>query len=52
MHTALRKSGIEFLGDMAWGTHLCLFFETKQDLLETALPFFKAGLEDNVRIGG
>jgi DNA-binding CsgD family transcriptional regulator len=47
MQTSLRKAGIEFLGDMAWGSHLCLFFETKQDLLETALPFFRAGLEDN-----
>jgi len=30
---------------MAWGTHLCSFFGTTQDLLETLTPYFKAGLE-------
>jgi DNA-binding CsgD family transcriptional regulator len=43
----LQRTGIEFLGDMAWGTHLCVFFETKEDLLETVVPYFRAGLEDN-----
>ena len=42
-----RKSGIELLGDIPWGSHLCLFYETKQDLLDALLPFFKAGLENN-----
>lgn len=28
-----------------WGTHGCLFYETKQDLLDTLIPFFRAGLE-------
>jgi hypothetical protein len=45
MAVALRKSGIGFLGDIPWGTHFCHFFETKDDLLETLLPYFKAGLE-------
>ncbi len=35
------------LGDMPWGSHVCLFYETKDDLLDTAIPFFKAGLESN-----
>ena len=47
MAAPLRKSGIEPLGDMPWGTHLCLFYETKEDLLDTAIPYFKAGLESN-----
>jgi len=42
-----RKSGIEILGDISWGSHLCLFYETKQDLLDALIPFFKAGLENN-----
>jgi PAS domain S-box-containing protein len=42
-----RKSGIDILGDLPWGSHLCLFYETKQDLLDALLPFFKAGLENN-----
>lgn len=40
-----RPSGIEGLGDMSWGTHFCLFYETKEDLLDFFIPFFKAGLE-------
>ena len=32
-------------GGTPWGTHGCLFYETKQDLLETLVPFFKTGLE-------
>jgi len=31
----------------AVGTHFCHFYETRDDLLETLLPFFKAGLEAN-----
>jgi PAS domain S-box-containing protein len=30
---------------MPWGTHLCHFYETKQDLLDILIPYFKAGLE-------
>jgi C4-dicarboxylate-specific signal transduction histidine kinase len=45
MTTALRNTGIEPVGEMPWGTHFCHFYETRDDLLETLLPFFKAGLE-------
>jgi DNA-binding CsgD family transcriptional regulator len=41
----LRRTGIGPVHDVAWGTHLCSFFETTQDLLETLTPYFKAGLE-------
>ena len=47
MTTALRQTGIEPVGEMPWGTHFCHFYETKDDLLETLLPYFKAGLESN-----
>jgi PAS domain S-box-containing protein len=43
----LRKTGISVIGDARWGTHFCCFYETKQDLLDTLVPFFKAGLENN-----
>jgi hypothetical protein len=43
----LRKSGIDVLGDIPWGSHFCNFYDTKQDLLDTLIPFFKAGLESN-----
>ena len=47
MTTALRNTGIEPVGEMPWGTHFCHFYETDEDLLETLVPFFKAGLESN-----
>jgi DNA-binding CsgD family transcriptional regulator len=43
----MRKTGLDVLGDMPWGTHLSLFYETKADLLTALIPFFKAGLESN-----
>src|SRR6185295_8143956 len=45
MATELRKTGISVVGDVPWGTHYCHFYETKQDLLDTLVPYFKAGLE-------
>ena len=42
-----RKSGISILGDVPWGTHLCYFYQTKQDLIDILVPFFKTGLENN-----
>jgi PAS domain S-box-containing protein len=47
MTTELRKTGISVVGDIPWGTHYCYFYETKQDLLDVLVPYFKAGLEDN-----
>jgi DNA-binding CsgD family transcriptional regulator len=45
MAPVLRDTGINLIGEMPWGTHVCLFYETKQDLLDTVIPYFKAGLE-------
>ena len=45
MATEFRKSGISVVGDVSWGTHFCYFYETKQDLLDTLIPYFKVGLE-------
>ncbi|MDB5865985.1 MAG: sensory transduction histidine kinase, partial [Betaproteobacteria bacterium] len=41
----MRNTGISAVGEVPWGTHLCLFYETREDLLDTLAPFFKAGLE-------
>jgi PAS domain S-box-containing protein len=41
----LTKTGISVIGDIRWGTHFCYFYETKQDLLETLVLYFKEGLE-------
>ncbi|MDD3246791.1 MAG: MEDS domain-containing protein [Methanosarcina sp.] len=47
MGTNTRSSGIYIIGDIHWGTHLCQFYQTKQDLMDMLVPYFKAGLEDN-----
>jgi PAS domain S-box-containing protein len=44
---ALRESGIEILGAVPWGTHFCQFYETKNDLIEMLVPYFRAGLLAN-----
>ena len=46
MTTALRNTGISLVGELPWGTHFGLFYETGEDLLDTLVPYFKAGLED------
>src|SRR5882757_6198709 len=43
----MRKTGVDVVGDMPWGTHFCLFYDTKADLLETLVSYCKAGLESH-----
>ena len=43
----VRKSGIGAVGDVAWGTHFCQFYHTREDLVDILVPYFKAGLENN-----
>src|SRR5438270_12564332 len=45
MAEELRKTGISIVGDVPLGTHFCTFYETKQDLLDILVPYFKTGLE-------
>src|SRR2546425_12360165 len=46
MKTEMRKTGIDVVGDMAaWGAHFCLFYETKEDLLDTLISYCKSGWE-------
>ena len=42
-----RKTGINVVGDVPWGTHFCLFYQTKEDLIDILVPYFQAGLENN-----
>ncbi len=32
-----------------WGSHFCQFYETANDLVDTLVPYFKAGLDNNER---
>jgi hypothetical protein len=43
----MRRSGIDVVGDRPWGTHFCNFYESRKDLLDMLVLYFKAGLEDN-----
>lgn len=47
MGTNNRCSGIYITGDVQWGVHLCQFYQTKEDLMDILVPYFKAGLENN-----
>ncbi|MCF6154583.1 MAG: PAS domain S-box protein [Candidatus Brocadia sp.] len=43
----MRKTGIDIIGDVPWGTHFCQFYQTKEDLTDILVPYFKTGLESN-----
>ncbi|KKL27601.1 hypothetical protein LCGC14_2383510, partial [marine sediment metagenome] len=47
MESKIRSSGIDIIGNTPWGTHFCLFYQTKEDLIDILVPYFKAGLENN-----
>src|SRR5450759_177865 len=47
MKGQLRKSSIDIVGDIPWGTHFCQFYQTKEDLIDILVSYFKAGLENN-----
>ncbi len=42
-----RRTGIDVVGNAAWGTHLCQFYQDKQDLIDILVPYFRQGLTDN-----
>src|ERR1700751_3154581 len=47
MATETPRTGIDVVGDVAaWGAHFCLFYETKEDLLDTLISYCKSGLEN------
>jgi DNA-binding CsgD family transcriptional regulator len=45
--SSLRRTGITPLTLLPWGSHICMFYETVDDLLETQAGYFGAGLSDN-----
>jgi len=42
-------SGLDAVPNIPWGTHITHFFTKGDDLRETLVPYFKAGLENNER---
>ena len=47
MEEKTRKTGIDVIGDVFRGAHICQFYQTKQDLIDILVPYFKAGLGNN-----
>jgi PAS domain S-box-containing protein len=47
MKEELKNSGTNIMGDVPRGTHLCQFYQKKEDLTDILVPYFKAGLENN-----
>ena len=47
MKNDIRSSGIGIVGNIPWGTHFSQFCQTKEDLIEVVIPYFRAGLENN-----
>lgn len=45
--SAKASSGIACCGELQWGAHFCHLYQTRQDLVDTLVPFFSAGLADN-----
>jgi DNA-binding CsgD family transcriptional regulator len=43
----LRETGILPLTRLPWGAHICLFYETDQDLIDATASFLEAGLVQN-----
>ena len=43
----LHKTGLLVPDRVPWGTHLCQFYETKDDLLEVLVPYYQHGLATN-----
>ncbi|HEY5723499.1 MAG TPA: MEDS domain-containing protein [Allosphingosinicella sp.] len=42
-----RPTGIEPIGELPWGSHICMFYETGEDLIEANVEYFGAGLGGN-----
>ena len=47
MMRQMRRSGLDAIGELPWGTHFCQFFQTSQDLLDVLVGYFQQGLQNN-----
>jgi signal transduction histidine kinase len=47
MMQELTTSGLPGVGEIPWGAHVCQFYRNRDDLVESLVPFFKAGLDHN-----
>jgi signal transduction histidine kinase len=47
LQTDLRHSGLHAVGQLPWGAHFCQFYEDREDLVDTLVPYFTEGLRRN-----
>ncbi|MFP2905617.1 MEDS domain-containing protein [Pyxidicoccus sp. 3LFB2] len=47
MQEQLRPSGLSAVGSLPWGAHFCQFYGDQADLVDSLVPYFKAGLDSN-----
>jgi excisionase family DNA binding protein len=47
MQVKNRTTGIHCVGLVPWGTHICQFYQSKSDLVDILVPYFRMGLENN-----
>lgn len=43
----MRRTGLPLLPLLPWGSHISMFHQTPQDLLDAAIDFFRIGVADN-----
>lgn len=47
MNNNLRDSGIETVGKIRWGTHICFLYSSKEEYFQIVAPYIKSGLTNN-----
>jgi two-component system, sensor histidine kinase PdtaS len=47
MESNNRTTGTECIGSVPWGTHFCEFHSTREELADTLVPYFAAGLQQD-----
>jgi signal transduction histidine kinase len=47
MNRVSTPTGIQAVGEVPFGTHFCQFYRTRQDLIETLVPYFLEGLRNH-----
>src|SRR5437879_8264749 len=45
MEIQVTPTGIPGIGALSWGTHVCQFYDGREDLADYLVPYFKTGLE-------
>src|SRR5262245_16105392 len=45
----LRPTGLPVVGNVPWGTHLCHFYRSGDDLIGSLVAYIQAGLANNER---